>query len=131
MVSYRPAKLLLLSRCTIRGVEPDRQDHVTAAVECPVDEAAKSFVFYAGDRAVVSVMSGDNPQRSFHLLEAIALGWIGFARDEHETILLSMLTGHGRATPLPFRALHSPARYVSARFPSSLAPEAPLLQGRP
>lgn len=30
----------------------------------------------------------------------VALDWTSFARDGHETIALSMLTGHGRATPL-------------------------------
>ncbi len=30
----------------------------------------------------------------------VALDWTSFARDGHETIVLSMLTGHGRATPL-------------------------------
>ena len=29
----------------------------------------------------------------------VALDWTSFARDGHETIVLSMLTGHGRATP--------------------------------
>ena len=29
-----------------------------------------------------------------------ALDWTSFARDGHETLVLSMLTGHGRATPL-------------------------------
>ena len=27
----------------------------------------------------------------------VALDWTSFARDGHETIVLSMLTGHGRA----------------------------------
>ena len=30
----------------------------------------------------------------------VALDWTSFARDGHETIALSMLTGHGRASPL-------------------------------
>ena len=30
----------------------------------------------------------------------VALDWTSFARDGHETLVLSMLTGHGRATPL-------------------------------
>ena len=33
----------------------------------------------------------------------VALDWTSFARDGHETIVLSMLTGHGRATPLMWR----------------------------
>ena len=29
----------------------------------------------------------------------VALDWTSFARDRHDTLMLSMLTGHGRATP--------------------------------
>ena len=35
----------------------------------------------------------------------VALDWTSFARDGHETIMLSMLTGHGRATPLMWRSV--------------------------
>ena len=35
----------------------------------------------------------------------VALDWTSFARDGHETIVLSMLTGHGRATPLMWRTV--------------------------
>ena len=35
----------------------------------------------------------------------VALDWTSFARDGHETIVLSMLTGHGRATPLIWRTV--------------------------
>ena len=35
----------------------------------------------------------------------VALDWTRFARDGHETIVLSMLTGHGRATPLMWRTV--------------------------
>ena len=31
----------------------------------------------------------------------VALDWTGFARDGHDTLMLSMLTEHGRATGLP------------------------------
>ena len=35
----------------------------------------------------------------------VALDWTSFARDGHETIVLSMLTGHGRATPLMWKTV--------------------------
>ena len=35
----------------------------------------------------------------------VALDWTSFARDGRETIVLSMLTGHGRATPLMWRTV--------------------------
>ncbi len=35
----------------------------------------------------------------------VALDWTSFARDGHETIVLSMLTRHGRATPLLWRTV--------------------------
>ena len=35
----------------------------------------------------------------------VALDWTSFARDGHERIVLSMLTGHGRATPLIWRTV--------------------------
>ena len=35
----------------------------------------------------------------------VALDWTSFARDGHETLVLSMLTGHGRATPLMWRSV--------------------------
>ena len=35
----------------------------------------------------------------------VALDWTSFARDGHETIVLSMLTGHGRATPLLWKTV--------------------------
>ena len=37
----------------------------------------------------------------------VALDWTSFARDGHETIVLSMLTGHGRATPLMWRTVQA------------------------
>ena len=37
----------------------------------------------------------------------VALDWTSFARDAHETIVLSMLTGHGRATPLMWRTVQA------------------------
>ena len=37
----------------------------------------------------------------------VALDWTSFAADEQETIVLSMLTGHGRATPLPWKTVAS------------------------
>ena len=37
----------------------------------------------------------------------VALDWTSFAADEQETILLSMLTGHGRATPLLWKTVAS------------------------
>ena len=37
----------------------------------------------------------------------VALDWTSFARDGHETLVLSMLTGHGRATPLMWRSVES------------------------
>ena len=37
----------------------------------------------------------------------LALDWTSFARDGHETIVLSMLTGHGRATPLMWRTVQA------------------------
>ena len=35
----------------------------------------------------------------------VALDWTSFARDRQETIVLSMLTGHGRATPLLWKTV--------------------------
>ena len=37
----------------------------------------------------------------------VALDWTSFARDGHETLVLSMLTGHGRATPLMWRTVQA------------------------
>lgn len=37
----------------------------------------------------------------------VALDWTSFARDGHETIVLSMLTGHGRATPLMWHTVQA------------------------
>ena len=37
----------------------------------------------------------------------LALDWTSFARDGHETIVLSMLTGQGRATPLMWRTVQA------------------------
>ena len=37
----------------------------------------------------------------------VALDWTSFAVDEQETIVLSMLTGHGRATPLLWKTVAS------------------------
>jgi hypothetical protein len=37
----------------------------------------------------------------------IALDWTSFARDGHETLVLSMLTRHGRATPLLWRTVEA------------------------
>ena len=39
----------------------------------------------------------------------VALDWTSFARDGHETLVLSMLTGHGRATPLMWRTVQASA----------------------
>lgn len=37
----------------------------------------------------------------------VALDWTSFARDGHETIVVSMLTRHGRATPLLWRTVEA------------------------
>ena len=37
----------------------------------------------------------------------VALDWTSFARDGHETIVISMLTGHGRATPLLWKTVEA------------------------
>ena len=37
----------------------------------------------------------------------VALDWTSFARDGHETIVLSILTGHGRATPLTWKTVQA------------------------
>ena len=37
----------------------------------------------------------------------VALDWTSFARDGHQTIVLSMLTGHGRATPLMWHTVRA------------------------
>ena len=37
----------------------------------------------------------------------VALDWTSFARDGHETLVLSMLTGHGHATPLMWRTVQA------------------------
>src|SRR6056297_2390487 len=37
----------------------------------------------------------------------VALDWTSFARDGHETLVLSMLTRHGRATPLLWRTVEA------------------------
>ena len=37
----------------------------------------------------------------------VALDWTSFARNGHETIVLSMLTGHGRATPLMWKTVQA------------------------
>ena len=37
----------------------------------------------------------------------VALDWTSFAADSQETIVLSMLTGHGRATPLLWKTVRS------------------------
>ena len=37
----------------------------------------------------------------------VALDWTSFAPDGHETIVLSMLTGHGRATPLMWHTVQA------------------------
>ena len=37
----------------------------------------------------------------------VALDWTSFARDGHQTLVLSMLTGHGRATPLMWRTVQA------------------------
>ena len=37
----------------------------------------------------------------------VALDWTSFARDGHETMVLSMLTGHGRATPLMWKTVRA------------------------
>ena len=37
----------------------------------------------------------------------VALDWTSFARDGHETIVPSMLTGHGRATPLMWKTVQA------------------------
>ena len=37
----------------------------------------------------------------------VALDWTNFVRDGHETIVLSMLTGHGRATPLMWKTVQA------------------------
>ena len=45
----------------------------------------------------------------------VALDWTSFARDGHETIVLSMLTGHGRATPLMWRTVQAWTLKVNQR----------------
>ncbi len=35
------------------------------------------------------------------------MDWTSFARDQQDTVVLSMLTGHGRATPLMWRTVES------------------------
>ena len=37
----------------------------------------------------------------------VALDWTSFAQDAHETIVISMLTGHGRATPLLWKTVQA------------------------
>ena len=37
----------------------------------------------------------------------VALDWTSFARDGHETVVLSLLTGHGRATPLMWKTVRA------------------------
>ena len=37
----------------------------------------------------------------------VALDWTSFARDAHETIVISMLTSHGRATPLLWKTVEA------------------------
>ena len=37
----------------------------------------------------------------------VAMDWTSFARDQQDTVVLSMLTGHGRATPLMWRTVES------------------------
>ena len=37
----------------------------------------------------------------------VALDWTSFARDGHETLVLSILTGHGRATPLMWKTVQA------------------------
>ena len=37
----------------------------------------------------------------------VAMDWTSFARDQQDTVVLSMLTGHGRATPLMWRTVRS------------------------
>ena len=39
----------------------------------------------------------------------VAMDWTSFARDQQDTVVLSMLTGHGRATPLMWRTVRSSA----------------------
>ena len=39
----------------------------------------------------------------------VAMDWTSFARDQQDTIVLSMLTGHGRATPLMWMTVRSSA----------------------
>ena len=38
---------------------------------------------------------------------AMAMDWTSFARDQQDTVVLSMLTGHGRATPLMWMTVRS------------------------
>ena len=45
----------------------------------------------------------------------VALDWTSFARDGHETIVLSMLTGHGRATPLMWKTVQASTRMGNQR----------------
>ena len=39
--------------------------------------------------------------------EVVALDWTSFARDGHDTLVLSVLTHHGRATPLMWKSVRS------------------------
>ena len=39
----------------------------------------------------------------------VAMDWTSFARDQQDTVVLSMLTGHGRATPLMWMTVRSSA----------------------
>ena len=40
----------------------------------------------------------------------VAMDWTSFARDQQDTVVLSMLTGHGRATPLMWMTVRSSAQ---------------------
>ena len=51
----------------------------------------------------------------------VALDWTSFAADEQETIVLSMLTGHGRATPLLWSWSCARSSTTSAHRSSSTA----------
>ena len=45
----------------------------------------------------------------------VALNWTSFAADGQDTIVLSMVTGHGRATPLLWKTVASSTLRVISR----------------
>ena len=54
----------------------------------------------------------------------VALDWTSFAADQQETIVLSMLTGHGRATPLLWKTVASSTSPAPVTDPAGGTPPA-------